>query len=63
MEPGDDALATVRARTAVALYRIPGPDFLRVLNEGPTMSTSLLAIVQARLSTTRSASRREEQID
>ena len=55
--------ATVRARTAADLYRIPGPDFLRVLNEGPTMSTSLLANMQARLSTTRSASRREEPVD
>jgi MFS family permease len=55
--------ATVRARTAVDLYRIPGPDFLRVLSEGPTMSTSLLANMQARLSTTRSAPRREELVD
>jgi predicted MFS family arabinose efflux permease len=52
--------ATVTVRTRADLYRIPGEDFLRVLNEGPAMSTSLLSNVQTRLSITRSTVRRDE---
>jgi CRP-like cAMP-binding protein len=34
------------------LYRIPGDDFLRIANEGPRISTTLLAVVSKRLAVT-----------
>jgi MFS family permease len=44
--------ATVTAVTEVVLYRIPGDDFLRIANEGPRISTTLLAVVSKRLAVT-----------
>lgn len=41
--------ATVTAVTDAVLYRIPGDDFLRIANEGPRISTTLLAVVSNRL--------------
>jgi CRP-like cAMP-binding protein len=41
--------ATVTALTDAVLYRIPGDDFLRIANEGPRISTTLLAVVSNRL--------------
>ena len=37
--------ATVTAITDGSLYRIPGGDFLRVVNEGPRISTTLQAVI------------------
>ena len=44
--------ATVAAVTDSVLFRIPGEDFLRILNEGPRISTTLLAAVSNRLAVT-----------
>jgi len=41
--------ATVTAVTGSVVYRIPGADFLRIANEGPRISTTLLAVVSNRL--------------
>ena len=41
--------ATVTATTDGSLYRIPGADFLRIVNEGPRVSTTLQAVVAHRL--------------
>ncbi|MEZ0235131.1 MAG: MFS transporter [Actinomycetota bacterium] len=44
--------ASVTAVTDVELYRIPGEEFLRIANEGPRISTTLLAVVSNRLAST-----------
>ena len=44
--------ATVTAVTDSVLFRIPGEDFLRIINEGPRISTTLLAAVSNRLAVT-----------
>jgi MFS family permease len=44
--------ATVTALTDSDLFRIPGEDFLRIINEGPRISTTLLAAVSNRLAIT-----------
>jgi MFS family permease len=44
--------ATVAAIADSVLFRIPGEDFLRILNEGPRISTTLLAAVSSRLAVT-----------
>lgn len=44
--------ATVTAVADSVLFRIPGDDFLRILNEGPRISTTLLAAVSNRLAMT-----------
>ena len=59
---GIPRIASVVARGPCDLYRIPGEDFLRIVNEGSAMSSNLLAGVQARLSNTRSMQRREEHV-
>ena len=41
--------ATVTAITDGSLYRIPGADFLRIVNEGPRISTTLQAVIANRL--------------
>ena len=43
--------ATVTAVSEVVLYRIPGEEFLRIANEGPRISTTLLAVMANRLAT------------
>ena len=56
---GEIGLLEKRPRTATVttvadsvLFRIPGEDFLRILNEGPRISTTLLAAVSNRLAVT-----------
>jgi MFS family permease len=49
--------ATVTATTDCELYRIPGAEFLRIVNEGGQVSGGLLRSVQTRLATTRPAAR------
>jgi predicted MFS family arabinose efflux permease len=44
--------ATVTAAVDTELFRIPGEDFLRIINEGPRISTTLLAAVSNRLAIT-----------
>jgi MFS family permease len=44
--------ATVTTVTDSVVFRIPGEDFLRILNEGPRISTTLLAAVSSRLAVT-----------
>jgi len=44
--------ATVTALTDCEVFRIPGEDFLRIVNEGPRISTTLLAAVSNRLAVT-----------
>lgn len=44
--------ATVTAVTDSVLYRIPGEDFLRIVNEGPRVSTTLLSVIANRLAVT-----------
>jgi MFS family permease len=44
--------ATVTAVADSSLYRIPGEDFLRILNEGPRVSTTLLSVIANRLAVT-----------
>ena len=44
--------ASVTTVTDSVLFRIPGEDFLRILNEGPRISTTLLAAVSNRLAMT-----------
>jgi CRP-like cAMP-binding protein len=44
--------ATVTAVSDTDLFRIPGEDFLRIINEGPRISTTLLAAVSNRLAIT-----------
>jgi MFS family permease len=44
--------ATVSMTADGAVFRIPGEDFLRIVNEGPRISTNLLAAVSNRLSVT-----------
>jgi len=44
--------ASVTAVTDVVLYRIAGEEFLRIANEGPRISTTLLAVVSNRLAST-----------
>ncbi len=41
--------ATVIATTHCVLYRIPGEDFLRIVNEGPRLSPTLVSVVANRL--------------
>ena len=41
--------ATVIATTDAVLYRIPGEDFLRIVNEGPRLSPTLVSVVANRL--------------
>ena len=41
--------ATVTATADGSLYRIPGTDFLRIVNEGPRISTMLQAVIANRL--------------
>ena len=41
--------ATVTAATDATLYRIPGEDFLRIVNEGPRISPTLVSVVANRL--------------
>ncbi len=41
--------ATVIATSESALYRIPGEDFLRIVNEGPRLSPTLVSVVANRL--------------
>ena len=41
--------ATVRATSGSVLYRIPGEDFLRIVNEGPRLSPTLVSAVASRL--------------
>jgi MFS family permease len=50
--------ATVTAMGDTRLFRIPGEDFLRIVNEGPRISTTLLAAISNRLAATSSV---EEQ--
>ncbi len=47
--------ATVTAASDTTLFRIPGEDFLRIINEGPRISTTLLAAISNRLAVTGSA--------
>jgi CRP-like cAMP-binding protein len=51
--------ATVSAATDCELYRIPGEEFLRIVNEGGQVSGGLMGSVQARLAVTRPAIREE----
>jgi MFS family permease len=44
--------ATVTAVADTVLYRVPGEDFLRIANEGPRISTTLLSVMANRLATT-----------
>lgn len=44
--------ATVTVTQDAVLYRIPGAEFLRIANEGPRISTTLLAVVSNRLAVT-----------
>lgn len=44
--------ATVTATTETRLFRIPGEDFMRIINEGPRISTTLLGAVSNRLAIT-----------
>ncbi|HEX7247809.1 MAG TPA: MFS transporter [Actinomycetota bacterium] len=46
--------ATVTAIGETRLFRIPGKDFLRIVNEGPRLSTTLLAAISNRLAATSS---------
>ena len=46
--------ATVTAVSHSSVFRIPGEDFLRIINEGPRISTTLLAAVSNRLAITSS---------
>ena len=41
--------ASVIATDDTELYRIPGEDFLRIVNEGPRLSPTLVSIVASRL--------------
>jgi MFS family permease len=41
--------ATVIATGDAQLYRIPGEDFLRIVNEGPRLSPTLVSVVASRL--------------
>ena len=41
--------ATVAAATDATLYRIPGEDFLRIVNESPRVSPTLVSVVANRL--------------
>ena len=51
--------ATVTATTECELYRIPGAEFLRIVNEGGQVSGGLLRSMQTRLATTRPAARED----
>ncbi len=44
--------ATVAAASDTTVFRIPGEDFLRIINEGPRISTTLLAAISNRLAMT-----------
>jgi MFS family permease len=44
--------ATVTAVAPSSLYRIPGEDFLRIVNEGPRVSKTLLSVIADRLAVT-----------
>ncbi len=50
--------ATVTADTACELYRIPGEEFLRIVNEGGALTGGIMRMAQSRLASTRST--REE---
>ena len=41
--------ASVAAASDSLLYRIPGEDFLRIVNEGPRISPTLVSVVASRL--------------
>ena len=51
--------ATVTAATACELYRIPGQEFLRLVNEGGARTGNLFQNLQSRLAITRPALREE----
>jgi MFS family permease len=53
--------ATVTASTACELYRIPGEEFLRLVNEGGAQTSSLFQNLQSRLAVTRPAQREEAE--